>query len=106
VGGVLDSIQPRSKSIEAFGNCLGPYCRTLRRNSRQGKIQQKKKKKQTKKDPPSLTIFHSWQLFNDNDNFVKSGVNNRKAKMPWQLILSCISLILHHALVFMVHVIY
>lgn len=28
----------RSKSIEAFGNCLGPYCRTLRRSSSQGKI--------------------------------------------------------------------
>jgi hypothetical protein len=49
VGGFLDSIQPRSKSIEAFGNCLGPYCRTLRRNSRQGKIQQKKKKNKQKK---------------------------------------------------------
>lgn len=48
-GGV---IQPRPKSIEAFANCLGPYCRTLRRNSRQGKTI----KKQTH-DPPSLTIF-------------------------------------------------
>ena len=75
-------MQPRSKSIEAFGNCLGPYCRTLRRNSRQGKIKTKKTKKKSNKN----TILQASQFFTHGKLltiiliFVKSGVNDLKEK--------------------------